>query len=92
VKKTRFSHQDEAFRALLKELRQSRGMTQAQLAKRLRVPQSVVSKYESSERSLDFVETAAVCAALDVSLVDFAGMYLDRCPPPKARHSAKEGQ
>jgi transcriptional regulator with XRE-family HTH domain len=76
---------------LLKELRQSRGLTQAQLAKRLRVPQSVVSKYESSERSLDFVETVAVCAALGVSLVDFAGMYLERCPPPNVRQGAKEG-
>ena len=92
MKKTRFSHHDKVFRGLLKDLRQSRGLTQAQLAKRLRVPQSVVSKYESSERSLDFVETAAVCAALGVSLVDFAGMYLERCPPPKARQGAKEGR
>ena len=38
----------------------------------LRVPQSYVSKYETGERRLDFAETAAVCAILGVSIVEFA--------------------
>lgn len=40
------------------------GMTQVQVAKKLRRPQSFVSKYESGERNLDVVEFVAVCAAL----------------------------
>lgn len=47
------------YRLLLKELiaaRISAGLTQQQVAKRLRRPQSFVSKYESGERRLDVVE------------------------------------
>jgi len=56
------------------------------------VPQSFVSKYESSERSLDFVETAAVCDALGVSLVEFAEMYLERFPATRSRASGKDAR
>lgn len=41
-------------------------LTQAQVAQRLKRPQSFVSKYESGERQLDVVEFVAVCKALGV--------------------------
>jgi transcriptional regulator with XRE-family HTH domain len=41
------------------------------LAKRLGVPQSFVSKYESGERRLDVLELRAVCVALKISLKQF---------------------
>jgi len=56
----------ELFREILKELRESKGVTQAQLAERLEIPQSYVSKYETGERRLDFVETAEICEALGI--------------------------
>lgn len=51
------------YQAFLKKLRQARadsGLTQVQVAKRLKKPQSFVSKTESGERRLDLVETAVL--------------------------------
>lgn len=45
----------------LRNVRKAAGLTQAQLAEKLDKPQSYVSKYESGERNLDFVEVLAVC-------------------------------
>ena len=47
------------YRALLNSLKQARkaaGLTQAQVARKLSKPQSFVSKFESGERRIDFVE------------------------------------
>ena len=55
----------EQFLARLKKARGSAGLTQQQLAKRLRRPQSFVSKYETGERRLDVVEYLQVAHALD---------------------------
>jgi transcriptional regulator with XRE-family HTH domain len=73
--KTSFSDEAKVFRELLREQRERIGLTQADLAKKLEVPQSYVSKYEIGERRLDFPETAAVCAALKISIVEFAKQF-----------------
>ena len=46
----------KAFRAAIKEIRTNIDFKQTQLAKKLKKPQSFVSKYETGERKLDFVE------------------------------------
>lgn len=66
--KAKFLVADDAFRQLLKDLRAEKKLTQRQLARRLRIPQSYVSKYETGERRLHFVETAYVCRALEMSI------------------------
>jgi transcriptional regulator with XRE-family HTH domain len=48
----------------LREMRESRGLTQQQVADALGRPQSFVSKYECAERRLDLVELADVCDAM----------------------------
>ncbi len=50
---------------VLTELRKSKGLTQADVAKKLRRPQSFVAKYEGGERRLDVVEFVDVVQALD---------------------------
>lgn len=50
--------------AILREARESVGMTQAQLSQRLDKPQSYVSKYENGERRLDIIEMLDVCDAV----------------------------
>ncbi len=47
------------------------GMTQTQLAKKLRRPQSFVSKYENCERRIDLIEFMEIVAALKIDAVDF---------------------
>jgi predicted transcriptional regulator len=50
--------------ASLEGLRLASNVTQAELAKRLKKPQSFVSSYESGQRRMDLLEFAAVVAAL----------------------------
>lgn len=60
---------------LLRDLRETAELRQVDLAKRLGRPQSFVSKYESGEKNLDFLEVREVCEALDVSMVEFVRRF-----------------
>ncbi len=62
------SEEEKAFRRFLRESRKALELTQADLACRLGVPQSFVSKYESGERLLTFIETLTILAELGVSI------------------------
>jgi transcriptional regulator with XRE-family HTH domain len=63
--------------ALLRKIRSEAGLRQVDLAKRLRQPQSFVSKYESGERRLDLLELQQVCHALGTSLSHFVKRFED---------------
>jgi len=52
----RHSAEYVAFRKRLKKAREKAGLSQAEAARRLGKPQSFVSKCESGERRVDFVE------------------------------------
>lgn len=65
----------EALTALLKSLRNEAGLTQTEMANLLGKPQSYVSKYESGERRLDFVEVLEVCESLGVTPQAFVARY-----------------
>ena len=54
------------FCGLLIEARREKGLTQAELARRLRKPQSFVAKYEGGERRLDVIEFLEILEALNV--------------------------
>lgn len=56
---------------LLKETRFKKDLTQVELAKKLGVPQSFVSKYESGERQLDVLELRQICQQLGISFENF---------------------
>ena len=64
--------------ALLRELRENMGLTQVELAARLKVTQSFVSKYESGERRLDFIEVYGICGVLNTSFETFSKTFADR--------------
>jgi transcriptional regulator with XRE-family HTH domain len=70
VEKSIYSAEYQRLCGLLRQLRHEVGVTQVQVAARLGVPQSFVSKYESGERRLDVVELGHVAGALGVSLRD----------------------
>jgi len=61
--------------AMLREVRKKADLRQADVAERLGVPQSFVSKYETGERRLDLVELKRVCEALGTNLVDFVRRF-----------------
>jgi transcriptional regulator with XRE-family HTH domain len=56
--------------AVVRQLRESAGFTQATLAAQLGRPQSWVSKVETGERRLDVAELRQVCVALGIDLSD----------------------
>ncbi|MCL4765449.1 MAG: helix-turn-helix transcriptional regulator [Hyphomicrobiaceae bacterium] len=56
-------------RKLLRDLREERGLTQADVAARLDKPQSFVAKYEGGERRLSVIEFIDVIRALGLEPV-----------------------
>jgi transcriptional regulator with XRE-family HTH domain len=58
------SPRQRQLRALLRDLRRRRGLTQTEVAKRLAKPQSFVAKYECGERRLSVIEFIDVTLAL----------------------------
>ena len=56
----------EHFCSLLVAAREKAGLTQVEVALRVKRPQSFVAKYEGCERRLDVIEFLEICDALNV--------------------------
>lgn len=72
MKKTIYSKQHELFIQELRSLRIERGVSQVELAKKLKTSQSIVSKCERGERRIDVIELRDWLKALGGSLPEFA--------------------
>lgn len=59
------------FCRLIIDYRQQQSMTQIQLAKKLKRPQSFVSKYENGERRIDLIEFMEIAEALGIDPLKF---------------------
>lgn len=66
-----FTQRYDRFRLSLIEARTARNLTQVELAKKLKRPQSFVSKYERGERRLDVIEFFEVARALGADPIAF---------------------
>lgn len=64
--------------SLLRDARQEQHLSQAEVARKLRRPQSFVSKYETGERRLDLVELQQVCDAIGIKLATFVRRFETR--------------
>ena len=58
---------------LLREARRETGITQVELARRLKLTQSLVSKIERGDRRLDLAELRSFCRSIGIGLVEFVG-------------------
>ncbi len=65
--RSRYSDEEKCLREMLRDARTKKGLRQADLASILGVPQSFVSKYESGERVLTFVEAIVILEELGLS-------------------------
>lgn len=63
------------FLDFLKKTREDIGVTQIQIAKKLKITQSQVSKIERGERRLDFIELRRWLRALGVPISDFVTRF-----------------
>lgn len=71
MKKSIISNDYILFLAFLKQVRVDAGITQEQLAKKLKATQSFLSKVERGERRLDVIELRQWSRALGLPLSDF---------------------
>lgn len=69
------NREKQQLQELLRELREAAELRQVDLAKRLGRPQSFVSKYESGEKNLDFLEVREVCEALGIPVIEFVRRF-----------------
>lgn len=63
------------FLDMLREIRRGKGLRQSDLARLVGRKQGFVSKYETGERRLAFLDLVSVCDALGVSVVDFVKRF-----------------
>lgn len=68
----------EVFRNLLTEARKGNGLTQVELAKRLGLPQSFVSKYETGERRLDVTEFIEISKVIGINPIKILTDYMNK--------------
>jgi transcriptional regulator with XRE-family HTH domain len=71
MEKSIISKDYSLFLDFLKKTRQDVGITQVQIAKKLKVTQSQVSKVERGERRIDYIELRRWLRALGVPVIDF---------------------
>jgi transcriptional regulator with XRE-family HTH domain len=76
MKKTIHSPRHELLRQALVAMRQGAGLTQRQLAQKLRRENSFVSRIEGGERRVDLVEFYAICEACGVDPAKAAGRLI----------------
>jgi transcriptional regulator with XRE-family HTH domain len=68
----RESDEEKCLREMLRKARTKANLRQSDLAELLGVPQSFVSKYESGERLLSFVETLFILEHLELPITSVA--------------------
>ena len=73
--KTVHSPQQQRLIRLLRQVREEAGLSQSEVARRLKTPQSLVSKYEAGDRRLDLAELEKVCGAVGIGLAEFVQRY-----------------
>ena len=78
MKKSIKEIQQEKLQELLRQIRQDKGIRQVELAEKLGVPQSYVSKYESGDRRLDVLELRQICSAMNIPIKEFIQKLEDR--------------
>ncbi|MBX3587764.1 MAG: helix-turn-helix transcriptional regulator [Ramlibacter sp.] len=73
--KTRYSRRYKQFLLALRAAREAKGITQVEVANKLRMDQSWVSKVERGERRLDVVELELWCHAIGIDVREFIASY-----------------
>ena len=87
MEKTLTTKEFRIFTELLRETRQRAGVTQIELAERVKQTQSYISKVERGECRLDIVQIRQFCLALKTTLPDFVNEYESRIGASRRKKS-----
>jgi transcriptional regulator with XRE-family HTH domain len=68
---------------LLRQMRKDSGLTQVELARKLRRSQSFVTKAEVGQRRLDVIQLRAICHVLGTTLPEFISKLEERLTDKK---------
>jgi transcriptional regulator with XRE-family HTH domain len=71
MEKSTFTREYKVFLRILRETRRGANVTQIELARRLGLTQSSVSKFERGEARIDIVQLRRICHCLGTSLMVF---------------------
>jgi transcriptional regulator with XRE-family HTH domain len=71
MEKSIYSREYAVVLRLLRAARDKSGLTQADLAKKLKLTQSFVSKIERGDRRLDIIQLRTICEVFGLSLAEF---------------------
>jgi transcriptional regulator with XRE-family HTH domain len=88
VTKSIYTTRYDQFRQLLVEARKTAGLTQVDLAKRLKRPQSFVSKFERGERRLDVIEFLDIAETVGIDPYKFLSKVAEQ--PQQRRKKAAQ--
>lgn len=71
MEKSIYTKDYATFLDCLRQTRRAAGITQEQLAAKIGMTQSTVSKCERGERRIDVIELRVICKAIGISLAEF---------------------
>lgn len=78
MNKSIYSQKQLLLQNILRKKRLSKNYRQSDLAKKLGEHQSFVSKYESGERRIDFIELMEICNVLDINIYSFLKEFQEK--------------
>ena len=78
MEKSIYTRGYRVFTELLRETRERAGLTQVDLAKRLKQTQSYISKVERGDRRLDIMQMRQFCMSLGTSLPALVAEFEER--------------
>jgi transcriptional regulator with XRE-family HTH domain len=90
ITKTVHSSEQAAFCGLMAAARKQAGLTQHELARRLKRPQSFVAKYEGGERRIDVVEFVAIVRAIGADPVKLLRDLISGKTPARPRRATSK--
>jgi transcriptional regulator with XRE-family HTH domain len=92
MEKSTHTPEYDRLKSTLRETRQGAGLSQRELALRLRVPHSWVAKVESGERRIDLIEFGWFIAGCGGDAISICGEILRKLPPKRAARRSKGGR
>ena len=83
MEKTIYTREYTVVLRLLREARQEAGLTQTELAKKLKQSQSFVTKVERGDRRLDIIQLRTMCQTFGLTLTEFVSRLEKALRSPK---------